>query len=197
VWIALVLSAIGALLCLVLAIRRPRAIALEVAEPGPDPVTWKTFIRSRGPEEPRVLVVLLVGAISGIVAAAVIGLVAGAVTAVAVAVAASRRRARWWLALGAPGFLALSALYVLARQAHSKPTAAFEWPAELSAIHQVGWLAVAFLVALVVVDWIWDRANRADPGGRVSRRSRSADAAAASADSVAVSVPAGDDERLA
>ena len=48
----------------------------------------------------------------------------------------------------------VSGLYVLARQAHSKPTAAFEWPAELSPIHQVGWLAVAFLVGLVVVDWI-------------------------------------------
>ena len=85
---------------------------------------------------------------------------AGAVTAVAVGVASRRRRARWWLALGAPGLLALSGLYVLARQAHTKPTAAFEWPAELSAVHQVGWLAVAFLVGLVVVDWIWDRVNR-------------------------------------
>src|SRR5262249_39676590 len=42
VWIALGLSGFGALLCLVLAIRRPRALALQVAEPGPDAVTWRT-----------------------------------------------------------------------------------------------------------------------------------------------------------
>ena len=185
VWIALALSAVGALLCLVLAIRRPRSVALTVDEPGPQRVTWRTFLRSRGREEPSVRIALLTGAIAGGVAAAVIGLAAGAVTAVAVGVATRRRRARWWLALGAPGWLALSGLYVIARQAHSKPTAAFEWPAELSAIHQVGWLAVAFLVALVVVDGIWDRVNR---------RARTAAVAVASARSGAASVPSDDDD---
>jgi hypothetical protein len=180
VWIALGLSAFGALLCLVLAIRRPRAVALTVDEPAPERFRWRTFVGSRGAVAPGIRIALLAGLVAGIAAAAVIGLVAGLVTAVAVAVATTRRRARWWLALGAPGLLALSALYVLARQAHTKPTAAFEWPAELSAVHQVGWLAVAFLVALVVVDWAWDRVNR---------RPRSAVAAPVSAGPVAVSVP--------
>ncbi len=66
----------------------------------PQRVTWRTFLRSRGREEPSVRIALLTGAIAGVVAAAVIGLAAGAVTAVAVGVATRRRRARWWLALG-------------------------------------------------------------------------------------------------
>jgi arabinofuranan 3-O-arabinosyltransferase len=185
VWIALGISALGVLLCLVLALRRPRALALQVEEPGPEPITWRTFVRSRGRDEPSVRAAVLTGLAAGIAAAAVIGLIAGAFTALVVGVAAHRRRARWWLALGAPALLALSALYVLVRQAHSKPTPAFEWPAELSAIHQVGWLAVAFLVALVVVDWLWDRVNR---------RSRSEVAAVASAHSDDVSPPTDGDE---
>ncbi len=185
VWIALGLSAFGALLCLVLAIRRPRALALRADDPAPEAITWRTFVRSRGRDEPSVRAALLTALLAGIVAGAVIGLVAGVFTALVVGGAAHRRRSRWWLALGAPALLGLSALYVLARQAHTKPTAAFEWPAELSAVHQVGWLAVAFLVALVVVDWLWDRVNR---------RSRSEVAAVASAHHDDASPPGADDE---
>jgi hypothetical protein len=183
VWIALALSALGAVLCLVLAIRRPRSRALTVEDPVPDRLTWRTVFSSRGAEAPSLRPALLIGVIAGLVAAAVIGLVAGLVTAVAVGLATRRRKTRWLLALGAPALLALSGLYVLLRQAHTKPAAAFEWPGELAAVHQIGWLAVAFLVALVVVDWAWDRANR------VSRRSESVDAEVASADSVDASVP--------
>jgi formate hydrogenlyase subunit 3/multisubunit Na+/H+ antiporter MnhD subunit len=106
------------------------------------------------------------------VAAAVIGVVAGLVTTLVAATATRRRRARWWLALGSPGLLAVSALYIVVRQARSRPTAAFEWPAEQAAVHQVGWLAIAFLVVLVVVDALWDRVNR--------HSERVADAAASS-----------------
>jgi arabinofuranan 3-O-arabinosyltransferase len=160
IWIALALSAIGVLLCLVLAIRRPRATPLAVHDPQPETITWKTFVRSRGRDEPGLWLTLLVAVSAGVVAAAVIGVVAGLVTALVAASATRRRRARWWLALGSPGLLALAAAYIVARQARSKPTAAFEWPAEQSAVHQVGWLAIAFLVVLVVVDALWDRVNR-------------------------------------
>ena len=160
VWIALALSAIGVLLCLALAIRRPRTSPLAVDDPQPEPITWKTFARSRGRDEPSLLITLLVGIGAGIVAAAVIGVIAGLVTALVAVSATRRRRARWWLALGSPGLLAVAALYIVARQARSQPTAAFEWPAEQAAVHQVGWLAVAFLVVLVVVDALWDRVNR-------------------------------------
>jgi arabinofuranan 3-O-arabinosyltransferase len=160
VWIALVLSALGVVICLVLVVRRPRTHPLAVDDPQPEPITWKTFARSRGRDEPSLSLTLLVGVCSGLVAAAVIGPVAGLVTALVAATATRRRRARWWLSIGAPGLLAVSAAYVIARQARSRPTAAFEWPAEQSAVHQVGWLAIAFLVVLVVVDALWDRVNR-------------------------------------
>ncbi len=183
VWIGLALSALGAVLCLALAIRRPRSRALTIEDPLPDRIRWRTFVWSRGADAPRVRTALLIGVVAGLVAAAVIGIVAGLVTAVAVCVAARRRWSRWLLALGAPGLLALSGLYVVLRQARTKPAAGFEWPGELSAVHQVGWLAVAFLVGLVVVDWAWDRANR------VSRRSESVGGEVVSDDSVDASVP--------
>jgi hypothetical protein len=183
VWIALALSALGVVLCLVLAIRRPRSPALTVEDPVPDRITWRTFLASRGADVPSMRTALSVGLVAGLVAAAVIGSIAGLVTAVAVGVATRRRGARWLLALSAPGFLALSGLYVFVRQAHTRPAAAFEWPGELNSVHQIGWLAVAFLVGLVAVDWAWDRANR------LSRRSESVDAEDASAHSVDASVP--------
>jgi hypothetical protein len=183
VWIALALSAVGVLLCLVLAIRKPRSARLHVRDPAPDRITRRTFFGSRGRAAPSVRAALLVGAGAGVLAAAVIGIVAGIVTALAVGIAMRLRRARWVLAVGSPGLLALSGLYVLARQVHAKPTPAFEWPGELSGMHQVGWLAVAFLVGLVVVDWMWDRADR------LSRRSESVDAVVVSADSADVSAP--------
>ena len=160
VWIALALSAIGIVLCLVLAVRRPRARPLLVDDPQPEAIRWNSFSRFRGRDEPTLWPALLIGAASGLAAAAVIGVVAGLVTAFVAAVATRRRRARWWLALGSPGLLGLAALYIVARQARSRPTAAFEWPAEQAAVHQVGWLAIVFLVVLVVVDAVWDRVNR-------------------------------------
>jgi MFS family permease len=160
VWIALALSALGVMLCLALAVRRPRDEPLAVDDPKPEPIAWRTFARSRGRDEPSLWLTLLVGVGSGLVAGAVIGMVAGVVTAFVAATATRRRRARWWLSLGSPGLLAVSALYIIGRQARSRPTAAFEWPAEQSAVHQVGWLAIAFLVILVVVDALWDRVNR-------------------------------------
>jgi arabinofuranan 3-O-arabinosyltransferase len=160
VWIALALSALGVVLCLVLVVRRPRTHPLAVDDPQPEPIGWRTFARSRGRDEPSVWITLLVSVGSGLIAAAVIGIGAGLVTALVAGTATRRRRARWWLALGSPGLLAVCALYIVGRQARSKPTAAFEWPAEQAAVHQVGWLAIVFLLLLVVVDAIWDRVNR-------------------------------------
>jgi hypothetical protein len=159
-------------LCLVLIVRRPRTHPLVVSDSQPEPIKWNIFVRSRGRDEPSLWLTLLVGVGSGLVAMAVIGVGAGLVTAVVAATATRRRRARWWLALGSPGLLAVSALYIVVRQARSRPTAAFEWPAEQAAVHQVAWLAMAFLVVLVVVDALWDRVNR--------HSERVADAAASS-----------------
>jgi hypothetical protein len=83
--------------------------------------------------------------------------------------------------MGAPALLALAGGYVIARQAHYQPTAAFEWPGELAAVHQIGWMAVVFLLTLVAADWAWERVNR---------RRQAVAAAAASAPSDDASPPA-------
>jgi hypothetical protein len=161
VWFCLVLSALGVALCLVLAVRRPRGETRDpVDDPRPQPIRWRTIVRSVGRDEPSVLTSLAVASGAGILTAAVVGPVAGLIMAFVALVATRRRRARWWLAIGSPGLLALSGLYVIGRQARSQPTAAFEWPGEQAAVHQLAWLAVAFLVTLVVVDALWERVNR-------------------------------------
>ena len=161
VWIALALSALGVALCLVLAIRRPRTdppdVMLQADEP--ELFQWNSFVRSRGaPPSRRDAAMVAAGA--GVATAAIVGPLAGLVVALVAYVAAGRARARWWLALGGPGLLAVSGLYVLARQARSRPTAAFEWPGEQAAVHQVAWLAVALVVTLVVVDALWASVTR-------------------------------------
>jgi hypothetical protein len=171
VWICLFLSLLGAILCLVLAIRRPRVVAdTTVEDPLPEPFAWRTFVRFEGRDIPTMRTALAMAAIAGVLTAAVVGPIAGAVTAVVALWAARRHRARWLLAIGAPALLALAGGYVIARQAHYQPTAAFEWPGELAAVHQIGWMAVVFLLTLVAADWAWERVNR--------RRQAVADAAA-------------------
>ncbi|HEX4819018.1 MAG TPA: alpha-(1-_3)-arabinofuranosyltransferase family protein, partial [Acidimicrobiales bacterium] len=186
VWICLFLSLLGAILCLILAIRRPRA-ALDstIDDPPPDAFAWRTFVRFDGRDVPALRTALAMAAIAGVLTAAVVGPIAGAVTAVAALWAGRRHRARWLLAIGAPALLALAGSYVIGRQAHYQPTAAFEWPGELAAVHQIGWLAVVFLLTLVAADWAWERVNR--------RRRAVADAAAsARIDDVSPSVDAPD-----
>ena len=161
VWICLFLSLIGAIACLVLAVRRPRIVHDDDDDDAlPDAFRWATFVRFDGRDVPSPTTALAIAAGTGLVTAAVVGPIAGAATALVALVACRRHRARWWLALGAPGLLALAGAYVLARQAHYQPTAAFEWPGELAAVHQIGWLAVVFLVTLVLADWAWERVNR-------------------------------------
>jgi len=159
VWICLFLSALGVLLCLALVIRRPPAPSAE-EDALPEPSRWRTFARYPTRDAPRSSTALAITIGSGLATAAIVGPIAGLVTAFVALVATRRARARWWLALGAPGLLAASGLYVLGRQARSRPTAAFEWPAEQGAVHQVAWLAVIFLVVLFVVDAVWDKVTR-------------------------------------
>src|SRR5206468_3607568 len=126
----------------------------------PEAFAWRTFVRFDGRDVPTLATALSITLAAGVLTAVVVGPLAGAVTALAALVACRRQRARWWLAIGSPAFLALAAAYVVARQAHYNPTAAFEWPGELAAVHQVGWLSVVFLVTLVAADWAWERVNR-------------------------------------
>ena len=172
VWICLFLSLFGALLCIALAIPRPRLVLAHDDDAPPDAYSWRTFVRFDGRDVPTMRTALGIALGSAALTAAVIGPLAGLVTGVLALGATRRHRARWWLAVGSPALLAVAGAYVVARQARYHPTAAFEWPGELAAVHQIGWLAVAFLLTLVAADWAWERVNR---------RRRAVAAAAASA----------------
>jgi hypothetical protein len=100
---------------------------------------------------------------AGVLGAVVIGPLAGALLAGAGIAAERWPRARRWLAWGPPTLYCLAAAYVLARQAVSKPTAAFEWPAEQATTHQVAYLAIALLALLVAVDPDRDRDRGREP----------------------------------
>lgn len=56
--------------------------------------------------------------------------------------------------------LGLVAAYVAGRQAVDQPAAAFEWPAELAAVHQPALVAVALLAVVVALDAVDARARR-------------------------------------
>jgi hypothetical protein len=156
-----------------------------VDDPLPEPFAWRTFVRFEGRDVPTMRTALAITGIAGVLTAAIVGPIAGVVAAVAALWAARRHRARWVLAIGAPALLALAGSYVIARQAHYQPKAAFEWPGELAAVHQIGWMAVVFLLTLVAADWAWERVNRrrravadaaaSDPTGDASPRAAAPD----------------------
>ena len=104
---------------------------------------------------------------AGVVAAAVIGLAAGAVTAVAVGVARGDDGARWLArARRARTARAERAVHPRSgRPTRNRPPRS-SGPPSSPRVHQFGWLAVAFLVGLVVVDGLWDRVNRTRQLGR-------------------------------
>jgi hypothetical protein len=102
----------------------------------------------------------VVAAAVGIGALIGAGPAVGVVAAAAVVAADRSRRAARVLRWGPAVALATAAGYIIGRQAISRPTAAFEWPAEQSLAHQPALAALALLVAVVVVD---HRRYRPDP----------------------------------
>jgi arabinofuranan 3-O-arabinosyltransferase len=153
VYAAELLSLLGALVCIGLALwpRRRPSPATALADDVPAPFDWRSFWWGTG-DAPSIGATVAATTIAFAAGAAVIGLVAGALTAISMVLALRVRSARGLVALAGPFSLGLSGLYILARQAHGRPTSAFEWPAEQSAVHQVGWMAVAFLLVTVAAD---------------------------------------------
>lgn len=158
-------SAVAALGCLVLALRR---------RPGPPGTPAPAIGRGaagRRREVPAVGLVTL-GSLAAIgpLAALVVG---------AVGLAAVRwRPARRALALLPAATYGLAASYVLVRQAVSKPSPAFEWPAEQATAHQPALVAIAFLVLAVTLGPAGPAAPSAADGsspGSGRRRRRAAE----------------------
>jgi hypothetical protein len=155
---ALIASLGGALLCLALALWRPRRLAMTAGIEDPQPETYvRRWVFGWRGTEPGGWGPALVAGGSLILWALVIGPVAGLVVGLVTLFAARGQNRRWMLALGAPGALLVAAAYVVLHQIRYHPTSAFEWPGDQSAVHQVGWVAIALLVSLVMIDRLWDR----------------------------------------
>lgn len=122
----------------------------------PRPVDRHRVLRYAG-ARPGGRSIALAGAASLLVFGAFIGVQAGVIAAVATVLAARYRRARPLLTVGGPALLLASAAYIVFKQHQEKFEIGFEWPAYFSAVHQVAWMAVAFLTIDVVVDRLWLR----------------------------------------
>jgi MFS family permease len=156
VWGALFASLAGAVLCIGLAIRRPRRRRAVAADVAPETLVRRWVFGWRG-SEPSARTALLVSLAMTLLWAAVIGPIAGLVVGLLTILAARDQNRRWLLAFSAPAALAIAAAYVVLHQIRYHPTSAFEWPGDQSAVHQVAWVAVALLVSLVTLDHLWDR----------------------------------------
>ncbi len=170
---ALVVSLLAALGALAIALagfgsprRRPVDDGSLAKEPpgagGPEPFSARRWLSYPGARPSTVSGVLAAVALGGAFAA-VIGAVPGLVVGVATLGATRRAGLRPMLTLGAPVLLGLCGAYVIALQVRDDIPPGFEWPAEFSRAHAVGWLAVAFVVADVVVGRLYG-GNDAEPG---------------------------------
>ena len=158
--LALVVSVVAALACLLLLIRRPRAIVQppsSLAEPYSSVLAY----RYDGALPSRRIAIWTgvgVGLLSWLLAGPVVGLAIG----VAAGIGARHETFRRYLLLASPVALGVCALYVLYVQTRWRPTPSFDWPIEMKRVHPIGWAAVLLLVADVIVDRVW-QARRSDP----------------------------------
>jgi hypothetical protein len=181
VWLALGLSAVTLLGCLVMALwaplrrrRRPArhsptrrppagapagdAVAAEASVASGAAPTLASPWTSEGVRPPWWQVAA--GAVgAGVLAAAIASPTVGVAVGVAVAVSLSLRRARWLLTLAAFGLLAVAAASVVVDQATSHLPAGADWPASFTWQVTVTWAAVACLGADAVVQ-VLRRAGR-------------------------------------
>ena len=159
--LAIAISLVAALLCLVLLVRRPRPV-VNAPSSLAEPYSSVLAFRYDGALPPRRVAVwtgLGVGILSWLLAGPVIGIAIG----IAAGVGARHETFRRYLLLASPIALGTCALYVLYIQARWRPTPSFDWPIEMRRPHPIGWAAVLLLVADVIVDRVW-QARRTDTG---------------------------------
>jgi hypothetical protein len=155
--IALVLSAVTALACLLVVVgslvleprrRRRRPAHLVVADLRGTAATGATDdpgLVAPGDRRPHVVAPLLVAVAFGLAADPLLGVAAGVLTALAVVV----RPARWALAFGAALALAAAGAYTALMQLRYRYPPDFAWPVNVERAHLLGWLAVALATATV------------------------------------------------
>ncbi len=157
--LAIVVSAIAALVCLVLLIRRPRVV-VEAPSSLAEPYSSVLAYRYDGALPTRRTAVWTgvgVGVLGLVLAGPGVGLALGLVAGIGARHEAFRR----YLLLASPVALAACAAYVIYIQVRWSPTPSFDWPIEMKRPHPFGWLAVLVLVADVIVDRVW-QARRTD-----------------------------------
>jgi arabinofuranan 3-O-arabinosyltransferase len=157
--IAIIVSIVAALGCLALTLRRPRPAA-HFPSALPEPYSPVLAFRYEGALPTRGKAVL-----TGVGLAILGWLLAGPVLGLALGVAAGvgcrHETFRRWLLLVSPLALGAAGAYVLYIQFRHAPMPSFDWPIEMRRPHPLGWAAVLFLVADVVVDRVW-QARRSD-----------------------------------
>jgi arabinofuranan 3-O-arabinosyltransferase len=154
VWTALALSALGAVLCLVLAVIGRRWLRVPDERIGigfqhPQLISPVRGVGVRPP--PRTIAVLTV--VLGLTAALLLAPWAGVLVAAAAGVALFWRQGRLVLTAGAVGLIGLACLAVIFRQIRWDFAPDFGWPEHFYPSHVMAWIAILFLLADVVVGW--------------------------------------------
>jgi hypothetical protein len=151
--LALIVSGIAVLGCLLLLVRRPKR-AVVAPSAMPEPYAHVLAFRYHG-ALPAVRTAWIAGLCVGLLGFLLAGLAVGLVVGAAAGFGARHEKFRRWLLLGAPAALGIAALYVLYIQLRHSPEPSFEWPLEMERVHPLGWLTVMLLVADVVVGRVW------------------------------------------
>ena len=168
VWIGLGASAIGVLICLVLALRRPRnrtsldpeheselprpelPLPMRPVPVGPGHVDGPVWPRSRA---------LLVAAATGAAAFVAGGPQVGVLVAVAVAIGLAVPRGQLLARVGSVGLFGAAALYIVVQQYRNDFQVDFNWVEWFERSHLWGVAATLLLAAAVVLDGLRSRSE--------------------------------------
>jgi hypothetical protein len=155
VWIALAISAVAFVACLVLALRRRVGAPSSPSDTAPPRFASPLVASGHRPRSGAVVVGAVgIGIIGALVASWWVGLVAGALVALVAVVP----RTRFLVTLGAPAALTLFALYVIVQQHRYDYGSNLAWPQQFASVRDLAWLAVLLLLADVVIEWMRWRA---------------------------------------
>ena len=162
VWAGLAASAAGVVLCLVLALTRPRRASPATAAAAAEPPVPRSLRARPADGWPIAWLPLLVAtAAVALLTALAFHPLAAPVVIAAMVVAGRVPRVRWLCAaLSAASLAAVGAFYV-ARQWQARPEEGFGWPSRFEVAHPAALAAVAFLVADVTLSLLAMRARGA------------------------------------
>jgi 4-amino-4-deoxy-L-arabinose transferase-like glycosyltransferase len=148
---SLVVSLVGAALCLVLVWRGRRSPGLVPDVPAPADLS-ATQYHGDGPSTLAMIVGVVIAAAAGLL---VLPPLLALVLPVAVVVLTRLPRARWVLLAASPLLALVAGTYVVLQQARHHILPGTEWPMELDRVHHVALLAVLLLGVDALVERLW------------------------------------------